>query len=186
MRGAPLLAALGILAFGASAAAEVSMDDVRARLTPELGSPEVPAESAYRHTTGFLPGTWVTLSWRTVDGFEDEHLALQCARSRLVISGNLTVSLERLTGTRRVSVPGRIAPWSGRLVSLEFDERAFVTEYLGIREEEVNEAIGESTRRGARRLMILTPRTPDILVGYDAIGGADPTIFLRCPPETPR
>lgn len=174
------------LALAGQAAAQVSMEDVRARLTPELGAPKGLPEAAWRHTAGLLPGTWITLPWMAVSGFEDEHLRLQCARTRMVISGDLGVSLERLGRTRRTAVAGRIEPWAGRLVSLQFDEHAFVTDYLSIPDEALGEQIGESARRGARRLLILTPRTPDILVGYDAIGVADPTIFLRCPPETPR
>lgn len=176
------LLAATVIAVAATPAISASMDEIRAILEPELGPVDLPQAGAFLYVRDILPGRWLIGGWEPVSSLSDEDVATACAATQLVIEPNLDLAmvLTRSNG-EVVAIPGRILPWDGRLFALEYDEAAFLEGLYGLSEPEATDPMVLDVRRGARRLLALTPRTPDLLVGYDVQEGGAAVIFIRCP-----
>jgi hypothetical protein len=175
------LAALGI----ATPALAVTMDEVRAILDTELGPADLPQNGAFLYIRDILPGTWLIGGWEPISGLDDDDVAQSCANSRLMIEPNLDLSMVLSRSDGDVIIPGHILPWEGRLFSLEYDEGAFLDGLFGLDEPDLTDPMVLGVRTGARRLLVLTPRTRDLLVGYDVQEGGGAVVFIRCPEPTP-
>ncbi|MCW5696739.1 MAG: hypothetical protein KIS96_08400 [Bauldia sp.] len=175
-----LLAVLAAVAM-ATPALPATMDEIRAILTAELGPADLPQPGAYLYIRDILPGRWLIGGWLPVSTLTDNDVAASCANTQLVIEPDLDLSMVLNRPGGQVVIPGRILPWQGRLFALEYDEAAFLAGLYGMANPTETDPMVLEVRRGAHRLLALTPRTPDLLVGYDIQDGAAAVIFIRCP-----
>lgn len=161
-------------------AASATMEEVRAMLEPELGTADEQGLSAYRHVAAVLPGSWLIGGWEPVSALTDEEVAEACAGSRLEVAPDLSVMLV-VGGETPAAIPGRLNALRGRLFSLDYDEAAFLAELYGIEAPAADDQIALDLRQNAHQVMVLTPRSNDVLVGYGVLGDAGVIVFIRCP-----
>lgn len=185
-----LRAALAILlllgaVLAARPAAAQSLPDIDRLLRTELHSVNGDFEYRYdRYLATMIAGTWFVTSWT---GFaelgpqiekQEVSLAEVCRRQSMTVEPDLT--FVQHFGDRPVH--GRFEYLRGVLFHMTRDRAEFAAA-MNIDAASTEQDFAVSILRGASDTMVLTPRGPDLLIGYSILNAGQPTVFVRCPPS---
>ena len=180
---AALLAVAAALLLGRPAAAQ-SLPEIDRQLAIELHSVNGAFENRYdRYLATIIKGTWFVTSWAGFSelGPQIEHqqlsLAEICKRQSMTVDGDLNF-VQRF-GDRPVH--GRFEYLRGVLFNMSRDRAEFAAA-MNIDAASNDQDFAVSVLRGASDTLVLTPRGPDLLVGYSILNAGQPTVFVRCPP----
>jgi hypothetical protein len=165
-------------------AAAQSLPEIDRMLALELHSANGNFEYRYdRYLASIIKGTWFVTSW---SGFaelgpqiERQQLSLGeiCKRQSMTVDGDLNF-VQRF-GDRPVH--GRFEYLRGVLFNMSRDRAEFAAA-MNIDAASTDQDFAVSILRGAADTLVLTPRGPNLLVGYSILNAGQPTVFVRCPP----
>ena len=164
-------------------AAAQSLPEIDRMLALELHSANGNFEYRYdRYLASIIKGTWFVTSW---SGFaelgpqiERQQLSLGeiCKRQSMTVDGDLNF-VQRF-GDRPVH--GRFEYLRGVLFNMSRDRAEFAAA-MNIDAASTDQDFAVSILRGAADTLLLTPRGPNLLVGYSILNAGQPTVFVRCP-----
>ena len=179
---AALLAVAAALLLGRPAAAQ-SLPEIDRQLAVELHGVNGNFEYRYdRYLATIIRGTWFVTSW---SGFaelgpqiERQQLSLGeiCKRQSMTVDSDFTF-VQRF-GDRPVH--GRFEYLRGVLFHMWRDRAEFAAA-MNIDAASTDQDFAVSILRGAADTLVLTPRGPNLLVGYSILNAGQPTVFVRCP-----
>lgn len=178
-----ILCLLGLAAAMRPAAAQ-SLHEIDRQLRIELHGVGGDFEYRYdRYLATMIAGTWFVTSWA---GFaelgpqiekQEASLAESCRRQAMTVEPDL--SFVQHFGDRLVH--GRFEYLRGVLFHMTRDRAEFAAA-MNIDAASTEQDFAASILRGASDTMVLTPRGPDLLIGYSILNAGQATVFVRCPP----
>ena len=185
LRAALAIALLAAAALTARPAAAQSLPDIDRQLRTELHSVGGDFEYRYdRYLATMIAGTWFVTSWAGFSELgpqiekQEVSLAESCRRQAMTVEPDLTF-VQHL-GDRLVH--GRFEYLRGVLFHMTRDRAEFAAA-MNLDAASTEQDFAASILRGATDTMVLTPRGPDLLIGYSILNAGQPTVFVRCPPS---